>query len=431
MRTADVRILQLTDAYPPARGGVEQHVASLSRALADRGHDVQVVCLATDGRASVARDGPVLVRRVAGWSAHLDRRPGRDRRFHPPAADPGITATLRGLVADGHIDVVHAHTWIARSYLAVPGPRPPLVVTLHDYSWGCARMSLWAAGGRRCDGPGPWRCLRCAADGYGAVRGAATVAGVHLGRRRHRGVAAFVAISRAVADRAEVWGIPPTALRVIPSGVGLVAAAEQAARRPRPGFVPPSGPYLMYAGALADHKGYPVLLDAYRRAATGIPLVVAGVPVPGRPPPPAAAGVRVVYDAAHAEVLAAWAQAQVAVVPSRYKEPLGLVALEAMAAGVPVVASAVGGLRETVEPGRTGLLVPPDDPEALAAALRQLATDPAWCRRLGAAGRDRAARFDGLDRIEALYEEVALTAGRWRTGPGRGTAARRWRRSTA
>ncbi|MBI2708858.1 MAG: glycosyltransferase [Actinobacteria bacterium] len=94
-------------------------------------------------------------------------------------------------------------------------------------------------------------------------------------------------------------------------------------------------------------------------------------------------------------------------------EPFGLVAVEAMACGRPVVASATGGLAETVVPGVTGLLVPPRDPDAIAAALRRLRARPALARRMAESGAQRAGRY-GWERIAsdtmAAYASVRLRA---------------------
>ena len=87
-------------------------------------------------------------------------------------------------------------------------------------------------------------------------------------------------------------------------------------------------------------------------------------------------------------------------------EPFGIVPLEAMACGVPVVASAVGGQIDSVVDGVTGLHVPPRDPEALAGALRGLLDDPGRRAALGAAGRRRAQERFAFDRIAAATREV-------------------------
>ena len=99
-------------------------------------------------------------------------------------------------------------------------------------------------------------------------------------------------------------------------------------------------------------------------------------------------------------------------VPSVY-EPLGMVAIEAMACGVPVVASAVGGLPEVVENGNTGILVPPRDPEALAAALIRLLDSPQRARQMGSKGRERATRVFSPkvigERYADLYRRLAAS----------------------
>jgi glycosyltransferase involved in cell wall biosynthesis len=110
-----------------------------------------------------------------------------------------------------------------------------------------------------------------------------------------------------------------------------------------------------------------------------------------------------------------WAAADVAVVPSTRPEPLGLVAMEAAAAGLPVVASAHGGVAELVRDGQTGLLVPPGDAGALATAVRLLADDADLSARMGEAGRQRVQEQFGKERMLAelqdLYDELAPAPG--------------------
>jgi glycosyltransferase involved in cell wall biosynthesis len=113
---------------------------------------------------------------------------------------------------------------------------------------------------------------------------------------------------------------------------------------------------------------------------------------------------------AHDEVLAAYRRAGVVVLPSVWNEPFGMPAVEAQAAGRPVVASQVGGLPEVVIDGQTGLLVPPEDPLALASAMGRLLDDAELRRRLAEAGRRRAQELFSWDavarRVETLYGEL-------------------------
>ncbi len=104
-------------------------------------------------------------------------------------------------------------------------------------------------------------------------------------------------------------------------------------------------------------------------------------------------------------MLLAWGHCLAAVVPSVWPEPFGAVALEAMAAGRPVVASAVGGLAELVVDGTTGIHVPPGDVPALRNALERIVADAPLRARLGAAGRERAEAYS-LDVVVGAWEQV-------------------------
>ena len=123
-------------------------------------------------------------------------------------------------------------------------------------------------------------------------------------------------------------------------------------------------------------------------------------------------GVAAIGYREHAFVLDAMARAAMVVVPSRWQEPFGLVALEAMASGAALISSPRGGLREVA--GDVALYVDPDDPPALAAAICTLAADPARRVAMGQAGRARAAAFDApviAGRLAALRRDVLAGAG--------------------
>ena len=173
-----------------------------------------------------------------------------------------------------------------------------------------------------------------------------------------------IAASTALADSARALGARE--VRVIPSGVDLPAEVGAEAEPPE----------VLYAGRLSAEKGVLELVEATR----GIKLVVAG-DGPLRPRVPGALGF-----VAHNELERLYARAAVVACPSR-REGFGVTCLEAMAHARPVVATDVGGLRDLVVDGETGLVVPPRDPGALRAALERLLGDRALRRRLGAAGR--------------------------------------------
>ena len=139
-----------------------------------------------------------------------------------------------------------------------------------------------------------------------------------------------------------------------------------------------------------------------------VPLVLIGAPT-GDEFDFSDPDVTVVHNQPSPTVMAAWARASIGVVPSAWEEPLGQVAVEAMLAGRPVVASDVGGLKDIVDHAATGLLVPPRDPAALAEALDELLDDPERQARMGRIGRDRARTFEVgsvAPRIIELFDRV-------------------------
>ena len=199
-----------------------------------------------------------------------------------------------------------------------------------------------------------------------------------------------IAASNELADDARALGARD--VRVIPSGVDLPARVGEEAHPPE----------VLYAGRLSPEKGVLELVEATE----GLNLVVAG-DGPLRARIPGAQGF-----VPHDELQGLYARAAVVACPSR-REGFGVACLEAMAHGRPVVATAVGGLRDLVVDGETGLVVPPRDPGALRSALERLLGDPELRRRLGAAGRERAReRFSWAavtDATMAAYAEAVGT----------------------
>jgi glycosyltransferase involved in cell wall biosynthesis len=186
-------------------------------------------------------------------------------------------------------------------------------------------------------------------------------------RRILRGARLVIAASTALAESAADLGAEN--VRVIPSGIDL---PERVGEEATPAEI-------LYAGRLSPEKGVLELVEATR----GMHLVVAG-DGPLRANVPGASGF-----VPHDELQRLYARAAVVACPSR-REGFGVACLEAMAHARPVVATSVGGLRDLVVDGETGLVVPPRDPAALREALQRLLGDSGLRRRLGAAGRERA-----------------------------------------
>jgi glycosyltransferase involved in cell wall biosynthesis len=226
---------------------------------------------------------------------------------------------------------------------------------------------------------------------------------------------AVIGVSRFVTERHDrVHGVPKRRRFVVYNGVPVDAfAAASPGALARLLGAPESAPVVMLSGRAQPYKGFETAIAAahllqlrgdhlthfaYCGDGSGLaPLrTLAGE-----------LGVeRFHFLGRRDDIPALLGSATVAVVPSHWGEAFGLTVVEAMAAGVPVVATAVGGIPELVEPGRTGLLVPPRDPDALAAAIRRLLDDPKLRSTMSRAGREFAReRFD-IPRVVVELEEV-------------------------
>jgi glycosyltransferase involved in cell wall biosynthesis len=197
---------------------------------------------------------------------------------------------------------------------------------------------------------------------------------------------------------------------VLPNGIAALPAGG-----------PPRQQTILYVGRLIPDKGVEELFDAHRRIAGQLPEW--RVSIIGRAPERhrhryerTLAGLRTIWGARlavaqsvpHAEVMQAYRRAAITVVPSRWQEPFGRTALEALAAGSAVIASRSGGLPEVV--GQAGLLLDAVAPDAIEQAILTLARDPARREALGRAGRERAATHFAIDqlsgRLDAWRDEL-------------------------
>ncbi|GLY47838.1 glycosyltransferase [Lentzea sp. NBRC 102530] len=366
-------------------GGQNVHVAALAAALVRRGHEVSVF---------TRRDARELPRRVGtpdGYDVvHVDAGPAR----HVPKDDllPHMTDFSHFL----------AHDW---------SRTPPDVV--HSHFWMSGLASVLAA--RRCRVP--------AVHTYHAL---GTV------KRRHQGSqdtspAQRIAVERLIGHEVDAiaatcddevrellaMGLPRHKIAVVPCGVDteLFSPAGPVAGRTAPHRV-------VSVGRLVARKGFDDLIAALPLV-PDTELVIAGGP-PDLADDPEARRLRARAQAlgvsgrvhltgqlARADMPALLRSADVvACVP--WYEPFGIVPLEAMACGVPVVASAVGGLTDTVVDGVTGVLTPPRDPRRLARALRSVLGEPSLGLACGMAGQDRVNALYTWDGIAARTEQGYL-----------------------
>jgi len=387
-------------------GGQNVHVAALAQALARGGHTVDVY---------TRRDDPALAERVPlspGVDVvHVAAGPPREIPKDELAGympEFGDRLAGRWAAGRGTPDVVHAHFWMSGTAAAAAcGPLGiPLVQTFH--ALGVVK--------RRFQG---------AADTSPPNRVAVETA--LLGT-----VDAVVATCRDEVRELLALGARPETLQVVPCGVDarLFRPRGPAARRRTPKRLVATGRLVERKGLLTAVAALPAILAEH-----DVELVVAGGPaaadVAADPHGRAllerarelgvADRLRLLGRVPHDRLPALYRSADAVVAVPRY-EPFGIVPLEAMACGVPVLASAVGGMLDTVEDGVTGLHVPPDDPDALAAAARKLLADDRLRAAMGRAGARRVARDYTWERVAAdtgtVYRRL-VPAGAATALPGR------------
>lgn len=371
-------------------GGQNVHVAALSLALAARGHQLEVY---------TRRDDPALPERVPlGAGVEVVHVPAG------PAAQvpkdellpymPAFGRWLAGRWAAAVPDLVHAHFWMSgvACLQARRTVRFPLAQTFH--ALGVVK--------RRHQG---------AQDTSPAAR---------LALEAQLARAADAVIATATEEVRELLALDAAAetLHVVPCGVDPALFGERPVAEPVRGWWPGDGPRILSISRLVERKGVGTIVAALRDVPDA-GLVIAGGPAgadyDGDPEVrrlTAAADrygvadrVRLVGSVSRDLVPALLTAADVVVCTPWY-EPFGIVPLEAMACGRPVVGSAVGGLLDTVVDGVTGIHVPPRDPVRLAEVLRDLLGDPARRAALGRAGARQVADKYTWDRVAAQTEQV-------------------------
>ncbi|MGI8730623.1 MAG: glycosyltransferase family 4 protein [Solirubrobacteraceae bacterium] len=401
-----MRIVMVSDFYPPFLGGVEVLVSSLSRELVRRGHTVFVATLAAPGLPMAEDDAGVQVRRIATTTQRADRLfASSERPWAPPVPDPEAVVALRRVLGQARPDVVHGHDWLARSYLPLKRRGgPPFVMSLHYFTLSCPKKSLMRKGAP-CAGPGLAKCLACAGDHYGRAKGTAVVLGQRAFARAEAALTdLFLPVSAATAAGN---GLPAARLpyEIVPN---LVPAAADPAPHAQLLDRLPIEPFLLFVGDVRRDKGADVLIDAYARLSRPPPLVLIGEVWPDAPrtlPP----GATLLGAWPNAAVREAMRRSLALVAPSIWPEPFGIVVAEALTAGRPVVASAIGGIPEIVRDGRDGLLVTPANAGALAAALERIAGDASLRERLAAGAAERARQYAPeavTHRFEEAYARV-------------------------
>ncbi|HEX6331688.1 MAG TPA: glycosyltransferase family 4 protein [Actinomycetota bacterium] len=363
-----MKVLQACPYAIDVPGGVQVHVRQLAAALESRGHEVLVVAPA----ASVPTERPPV--RIVGRAVRIPY----GGTVAPICFSRRSFRRIRRLLDVFEPDVVHVHEPFSpsTSMLATMASSTPVVATFHAYADRSRLLELSAP----------------------------------VLRRVHGRLAASIAVSDAAA--AYLGRAVAGEVEIVPNGVDVDRFAAE--REPAAGL--PPGRVVLWVNRLDPQKGFGVAVRAFAHLAgelDDVSLVVAGQ---GRERD--AVGLlserdrrRVVLlgSVPNEDLPAYHAGADVFVSPALDQESFGIVLVEAMAAGVPVVATDIPGYREVVRNEVDGILVRRNDPDALAAALRRVLEDPDLAAGLARGGRERAREFSWAavaPRIEAVYRRV-------------------------
>ena len=362
-------------------GGMNVAVRSTALALAAQGHTVEILTRRTDPDGPAAHDlAPGVTLR------HLDAGPA-ERRIKGDH-EAYIAEFAQSLQALGPYDVVHSHHWFSGE-AALDFARRRGIPHVQSFHSIAADPSTPLSDGERPESPGRM-----------------------LGER-HLAQASDAVIAVSAAERDTVitrLGASPAHVVVVTPGVDADLFTPAVAPAAHPG-------YIVAAARLEPLKGLDLAIEAIATLPDGLrpELVIAGGPTTGHDEYPAdlceharahglADGIRFLGPQSREDLAELLRGARMLVVPS-HSETYGLVALEAAASGIPVVATASGGLIEAVEDGVTGLLVDSRDPAAWTDAVRRLLEDDTLSARLGTAGRARAEHFT-WDRTAAATADV-------------------------
>ncbi|MEU8813204.1 glycosyltransferase [Actinoplanes sp. NPDC048796] len=380
-----MRIAMISEhASPLGDGGQHTHVADLSTALAEIGHEVRVY---------TRRDSPDV--------ADVVTTPGGIHVVHIPAGPaqtvpPDLLLPHMGEFArllehewrtgDWHPDVAHAHFWTS-GLAAITAARQfgiPVVQSFHEL--GLPSLSGGAD--------------RPSRSGYERALG--------------RAVDRVVAQSQDEVSGLVRIGVPRARLTVVPAGVDSIRFSPDGPSAERD----PERLRILSVGKLVERKGLGDVIQAMRYVPGAEVVVVGGPPAEELRADPGAAKLRALADRLQvgdrlklvgrvpARDMPHWYRSADLLVAAPWQEQFEPAALEAMACGVPVIGTTVGGLTETVVDGLTGDLVPPRDPRALGGALRRLVNDKVRRFAYGTAALDRARQAYSWKRVAAQIGSV-------------------------
>lgn len=380
-----MKILMLAEDYPPIIGGGGRHVQSLSRKLARRGHEVIVCAVKSPGLPEYEQEAGVKIERLQGFFQRIPflyKDPMR--RWHPPVQDCLLVRQLKLIIREEKPDIIHAHGLGLYSALSLKKSFDiPLVATLHGYGFLCPKRSLFTDKSDLCDEPFTRKCIACGRGFYGLVKSLAAYYGVKTSRDKLKSVDKFIAVSSFVKDvHSKHLGLGDRDIVMIPNFYDPEIGRQQKKA------VDLAEDFILFVGELAPYKGVDLLIEAYQKVNAKAKLVLIG----GKHPDyhyKSTEAIPVIENAPYNVVMEAMSRCRFAVFPSIWADPCPTVAFEAMCQRKAVITSSIGGLKDIVVDGETGILVPPNDSDKLAEAISYLLERPQLASKMGAKGYQR------------------------------------------
>ena len=371
-----LRILMVSDIYYPYPGGISEHIHHLTLELRRQGHEVQILTARYREKTFDFQDPPWVIRVGRGIKIPINKS------FSKITFSPRITRWVKKVLEEGEYHIVHAHSPLT--------PTLPMLSILYSRSVNF----------------GTFHAAHDFSRGYELFKPILLRVFERLDGR--------IAVSEVARD--SVARHFPGEYRIIPNGVDVHRFHPEGPRL---------APYaqgrwrnLLFVGRFDPRKGLKTLLRALPLVVARVPearlLVVGGGPLEPfyRSQVPNEVENRVLFLGflPPEDLSKAYRTAEVFVSPATTGESFGIVLLEAMASGVPIVASDIPGYRQVMENGREGLFARPDDPEDLARKIVYLLQHPEEARRMGQTGRQKAVERYAWEvvarQVEAYYYEV-------------------------
>jgi len=409
-----MRILLVSDYYPPVLGGIATIVRSLAYALHSRGHEVRVCAVAGPRERTVEQEIVIYKsKNLVSFFPFILKQV--EEPTIPPMPDPIFIRDLQQICSEFKPDIIHTHGWVMfpTSFYRRTDRTLRVVATLHDYGFFCAKRDLIPEFYKESrpmvcplEDVGK-ECLACSSRIYGFPKAFGIVSCIRLFKSLLSEVNSITAVSNYVREKAQ--NTFKTRFQVVPNFID----PEKFISMHRHAHAKHNGPVdILFVGRLTPAKGIGLLTAAFKILHKSLPeakLVIVGKKDPFY-------NIRIKEESVlqyeginNEDLVSLYNQARIVVVPSIWADPAPLVALEAMAFGKPLVVTNVGGLKEIVVHGKTGLVVEPS-PENLATAIELLLSNASESSEMGARGKlrllDNYTSERTIPKFEQIYEQA-------------------------